>query len=130
MEFIPVSKSDFSAIDKLNKTTNDQIKPHLLKLLEWLQDINWPVAIPIAERLAKVDKDIVPYLNTILTGEDPIWKYHVISNLLPRLKPEICESLMGEVVRIINQPTSSELAEEVHLVAKDLMVLYSQERQQ
>lgn len=33
--------------------SDEEIKPHLVKLLEWLQDMNWPGAFSIMSRLQK-----------------------------------------------------------------------------
>ena len=33
--------------------SDEELKPHLVKLLEWLQDMNWPGAFHILDRLQK-----------------------------------------------------------------------------
>lgn len=33
--------------------SDEKLKPHLVKLLEWLQDMNWPGAFRILDRLKK-----------------------------------------------------------------------------
>ena len=37
--------------------SDDKLKPHLIELLEWLQDMNWPGAFCILDRLKKYSDD-------------------------------------------------------------------------
>lgn len=61
----------------LSKKTDEKLQPYLEELLEWLQDLNWPGAITIlerllyykdTERLAMVFKECVN--RAFLLGED------------------------------------------------------------
>ncbi|MCF6443069.1 DUF5071 domain-containing protein [Pseudoalteromonas luteoviolacea] len=124
MEFLPKIKSDLTSIEKLKSASNEEIRPYLLELAEWLQDINWPVAQHVALRLVKAGDDIVPVVKKILSGNDDIWKYHVINNLVVNLEAHSFSKVMSEITRIVNEPTQGEISEEVHLVARDAMVLY------
>lgn len=123
--FIPATKHDLDACFVLSNLSDEEINPHLPELLEWLQDINWPVAGPVSERLQKVGVQLAPLIIEVLKGEDHIWKYYILSGLLLNCKREVRELCMVEVVRIINSPTRDEVKEEVDLVAKDVLVLHS-----
>ncbi len=125
MRFLPKTKIDVGVKEYLDKASNDELAPYLSELLEWVQDINWPVAPIIVQRLSESGMEIVPVLNAVLQGEDEIWKYNIIDNLITRLNPDVMKASMDEVVRIINDPTESEVREEVNQVAKDAMCLYS-----
>lgn len=47
------------AVIVANKS-DEELKPHLIKLLEWLQDMNWPGACRILDRLQKYsDNDAI-----------------------------------------------------------------------
>jgi len=64
--------------------SDKKLKPHLVQLLEWLQDMNWPGAFCILERLKKyLDKDSILRAISICLQKakdcnDEIWE----SNLL------------------------------------------------
>lgn len=60
-----------------------ELKPFLIKLLEWIQDMNWPGSAFIFERLCKYSDNISLYnaisncINKAIACNDEIW----ISNL-------------------------------------------------
>ena len=122
---LPRTKLDTDIARRLEGLPPDTLAPHLPALLEWVQDINWPVARIIAPILARFDARIVPHLRTILQGDDDVWKYWVISAIIQEMDPAVREGVMDEIVRIINTPTEGERREEVDLVARDVMVLVS-----
>lgn len=41
----------------LSEKTDEELSPYLIELFEWLQDLNWPGAFCILDRLRKYDKD-------------------------------------------------------------------------
>ena len=57
--------------------TDEKIKPYLYQLLEWLQDLNWPGALIIAERLKNYDNknEIEKNVDIIINkhSNDKIW---------------------------------------------------------
>lgn len=63
----------------LSKRTDDELSPYLIELLEWLQDLNWPGAFCILDRLQKYEDDSSYNLaiNTCLKYaqalEDDVW---------------------------------------------------------
>ena len=50
----------------LSQRMDDELFPYLVELLEWLQDLNWPGAFCILERLKKYD-DVLALNNAINT---------------------------------------------------------------
>lgn len=123
--FIPATKMDLDACWILAKTRDEEIRPYLVELVRWLADSNWPIAVPIINRLESVGTELVPVLLDVLKGSDHSWKYFLLSGLMLSCKPEVRELCMEEVVRIMNNPSASEREEEVDLVASDVMALYS-----
>ena len=119
LNFLPSNKQDLESCEKLRHTPTTKIIPYLSELLEWLKDINWPVALPIAERLSSVGYEIVPYLDAVLKQDDAIWKSNAIEYLMMKLDPKVMEASLTEVVRIINNPTQAEVEEEVNQIAKE-----------
>lgn len=51
----------------LEKKSDQELKPYLLEILEWLQDLNWPGVFTIIERLKKFDGALLlePYKQTL-----------------------------------------------------------------
>jgi hypothetical protein len=125
MSIVPKDKFDLDSIKGLSSYSNEELEPYLGDMLSWVQDINWPVANPIAERLANCGLEIVEPIKKVLQSQDAIWKYYVISHIVINMNNAVREQLLDEIVRIINMPTELELKEDVHLVARDIMVMNS-----
>ncbi|WP_373273219.1 DUF5071 domain-containing protein, partial [Vibrio parahaemolyticus] len=51
-------------------------------MLEWLQDLNWPVADPVSQRLLQLNLELVEPLLLILSSDDDVWKYWIVSSFL------------------------------------------------
>lgn len=122
-ELIPKDKFDDSNIDKLKMLSDEQIKPILPKLLEWIQDCNWPVARVMPPILAMHQECMIPLLKDILAPEeeDNIWKYYIIIDLLPLFTEANLRQLLPLLKRIAETPTSGECLEEVDLEAKEFL---------
>lgn len=64
----------------LSERTNEELAPYLIELMEWLQDMNWPGAFCILDRLKKMTGDLLfEYLyNSSLKYakalEDNVWE--------------------------------------------------------
>lgn len=55
-DLVPKNKSDISHLKELESLSDDEIRPVLFMLLEWIKDMNWPVAPKILVILAKTSK--------------------------------------------------------------------------
>lgn len=64
----------------LSERSNEELSPYLLELMEWLQDMNWPGAFCILERLkGMVDEPLFQRSQTICLKyakalEDAVWE--------------------------------------------------------
>ena len=64
--------------------SDEKLKPHLVELLEWLQDMNWPGAFCILDRLQKYsDKSSILRAKNIciqraIKNNDEIWKENLL----------------------------------------------------
>ncbi|MEM8898599.1 MAG: DUF5071 domain-containing protein [Bacteroidota bacterium] len=120
--FIPTRKDDFDALSLLEEASWEEIQPHIKALLEWLQDMNWPIA-------GKVASILYPYVNhfqnelvDIFSSHDDMWKFWCLSYLLvenPNFQPD--SNLLRELARIRKQPTSGEAAEELHEIVNSIL---------
>ncbi len=125
MSIVPKDKYDLSSVRELGSKSDDDLEPHIGELINWVQDLNWPVALPICKRLSEYRKDFHKPLLKVLNSNDAIWKYNVITQIVTELGDPIPEKIIEPLVQIINSPSEEEKLEQVDLVANDIMVRYS-----
>tara|TARA_R110002050_G_scaffold2016_11_gene12424 strand:+ start:11250 stop:11621 length:372 start_codon:yes stop_codon:yes gene_type:complete len=113
MIFIPSDKFDIQACKQLEVTPQDEVRPFIPDLLVWLQDFNWPVAPFVKQKLIQFDKELIIPLKFILSGDDVVWKYVVLTELIPEVKSNVINSLQLELKRIGYSPSEEEISEEV-----------------
>jgi hypothetical protein len=120
-ELIPKDKFDVSHITDLMEINETDIQPILPDLLQWIEDINWPVASDMVRVLARFPDSVTPLLHTLLdiSAKDTIAKYWIIVCLIPLFPIEKQRLLLDDVKRICNNPSDSEVHEEVVAVAED-----------
>ncbi len=64
----------------LSEKSDEELEPYLIELMEWLQDLNWPGAIIMMNRLRKYEKNNIfmsslSYcMNCIEKTNDEIWE--------------------------------------------------------
>ncbi len=122
-QLLPKDKYDNSNIEKLRQLTDEEIAPVLPALLEWLKDANWPVFDDVLSVLALHQSALVPLIISILSSDekDGIWKYWIISRLLPLFSDENIKAVLSSVKRIEENPTEGERTEEVNEIAADFL---------
>ena len=59
---LPKDKFDISAVEQLRTEDTQQVIPLLPKMLEWIQDMNWPVAKPMVEVLLSYPNEITCFM--------------------------------------------------------------------
>lgn len=96
------------------------VEPILPALVEWMQDINWPVAQVLQPFLAGIGAPLAPHVRRVLETTDEIWKYWVLRCIV-RESSELAESLQTELLRLAQSPTSSELKEEIDVQAREIL---------
>jgi hypothetical protein len=118
-DLIPKNKGDLSTAEKLKNYSYEDLKEIIPNLLEWLQDLNWPVAKSVSEYLESIHDKMTTELLTILKGnEDEVWKYWIITIFGPITESPI---IKNEIIRIAISPTKNERIEEVDEVAKEIV---------
>jgi len=118
-DLIPKNKGDLSTAEKLTNYSYEELKEIIPNLLEWLQDMNWPVAKPVSEYLESINDKITTELLSILkSNDDEVWKYWIITIFGPITQSPI---IKNEIIRIATYPTENEIIEEVHQVAKGIV---------
>jgi len=76
---IPKDKFDIQAVENLKNYTLEELDPILMDLLEWVQDINWPVAIPMSAFLKGIKRPLIPHIKKVFAGNDFIWIYWILT---------------------------------------------------
>ena len=114
IEFIPKTKDDFNAVDTLYTKSISEVQPFTLKLLEWLQDGNWPIAKKVAEYFRPHIDSIEENIIHIMNSDDDIWKYWILGYVILQSERKIPKKLMEELKRIHLYPTEGEKREGVH----------------
>jgi len=115
---IPKDKGDTETAEKLKKFSYSEIKPIIPDLLEWIQDMNWPVARPVAEYLQALTNEISPEILKILQGDDIMWKYWVI-DVFGGLTQNA--EVINEIKRIATKPTEVEIEHEIDEQARHFL---------
>lgn len=106
---VPQNKTDFKALDSITK---EEIILYQDSLLEWLQDINWPVSSKVVTVLKPYVSDIVKGILKILKSTDKEWACNIILHLLTSVE-EIPQSIVDEVKLIYNEPPELQELKEV-----------------
>lgn len=113
VRLVPIGKGDDVACQNIKVASDQELIPHIEALLECLQDLNWPIAGPVSERLSKLGVELVAPIQNILLGIDDVWKYWIISDLLYQVRDEVFYELRFTLNRIKMNPTKGERDEEV-----------------
>lgn len=89
-KLIPKDKFDIDAVKRLSEVNAGQIDLIAMPLLEWIADMNWPVALELINVLPRFYKELEPSIKHILIDQekDIIWKYWIITQLLVQFPKE------------------------------------------
>ncbi|HLP21481.1 MAG TPA: DUF5071 domain-containing protein [Chitinophagales bacterium] len=117
-ELIPKHKHDTLTAEKLKDYSYAEIKPIIPDLLEWIQDMNWPVARPVAAYLETLTEYISEDILEILKGDDEVWKYWTIMYLGAVTQDN---EVLNEIKRIAHNPTKAEIIDEVDEEARRIL---------
>lgn len=102
-ELVPKNKFDDSNIGQLYKLTDEEIKPIIYDLLEWLQDgYNHPVAEKVLDVLLKRENLVFPYISEILKGNDVMWKIWIMDLLIPTFSLKHKKELEMDILELVN----------------------------
>ncbi|MDM5246000.1 DUF5071 domain-containing protein [Lysinibacillus sp. G4S2] len=120
-DLLPRHKFDNDRVAMIKKMDRDKILPLLPNLLEWIQDMNWPVAPSVLELLLTFPEDIVPHVQGVLSSNDDSWKWFILKFLVIELPVESRVQFREYLTRVAETPTHNELAEELDEIAKEIL---------
>ena len=120
-QLIPKDKADIETVSRLSSYSYEEIKPIIPNLLEWIRDMNWPVARPVADYLESISEHITDDIIKILQGNDDLWKYWSLHVFGLWSDKKLDNKLIKEINRIASKPTKGEIKEEVDEVALEIL---------
>jgi hypothetical protein len=118
---IPIGKADVERAEAAIAAGYPAVAPILGKLVEWLQDYNWPVAHVLAPFLESVGAPLVPHIWHVMRSNDDIWKYWVIGILIQSLPEDVAVEFRPELERLAYSPQPDERKEELNERARDVL---------
>lgn len=119
--YLPKDKHDFDSVIVLSKLEHSKVIILIPNLLEWLQDINWPIATEIANLLLRYPEGTIPYVKEVLSAKDDIWKEWCLRYFVNELPDHLVIEFKGELTRIAFEPTKGEELEEVNKTAQMIL---------
>jgi hypothetical protein len=117
---VPRYKHDVERAEAAIKAGYPKVAPILPDLLEWLQDMNWTVAKPLAPFLASIGEPLIPHIRDILKTDDNIWKYWVLSYVVAE-STELAKAFRPELERFVKSPSEDERAEGLNEIALEIL---------
>ena len=117
---LPNDKYDVRRAEALVACGYPAVEPVLPRLLEWIQDGNWPVARVLAPFLSTVGAPLVPHARRILDGDDDTWKYFLVQGVVAK-SAELAVLLHPDLERLARFATDGEAAEGLPLMAAALL---------
>ena len=103
---IPKDKFDIEAVEQLKQADEAVVVPLLPQMLEWIQDMNWPVAEPMLEVLLQYPNELTPLVEQVLMGDDDMWIYWCLVKVVPVL-PFYSKLVLADAVeKIASQPVT------------------------
>eukprot|EP01064_Diplonema_japonicum_P004928 TRINITY_DN13265_c0_g1_i1.p2 TRINITY_DN13265_c0_g1~~TRINITY_DN13265_c0_g1_i1.p2 ORF type:complete len:131 (+),score=27.44 TRINITY_DN13265_c0_g1_i1:52-444(+) len=124
MKIVPENKHDDVACANLLRAGDEEVLEKIDELLEWQQDMNWPVAAEVCSRLSRLGVKLQAAVQRVLETDDGMWKYFLLTNLIPTAGPDLIRSLSPTLARTLKHPTQSDRENDVVLVIQELQEQY------
>lgn len=121
VEYLPIDKHDFERVKRLKKLDRKELLSVLPGLMEWIQDMNWPIAEEVAELLLTCPNEIVPLIKEVLATNDDVWKYWCLIILVKRLPEDLRMQFKKDLIRLAESPTAGEKLEELDEIAEEIL---------
>ncbi len=104
---LPKTKFDTDKASALVALGFPAVEPVMSRILEWLQDLHWPVGFIFKPFIADIGAPLAPHIKEVLRGNDDSWKYSLLVAVVAH-SPEFARSLCPELQRLANEPTTGE----------------------
>jgi hypothetical protein len=117
---LPRDKFDTQRAEAIIALGFPAIEPVVPVLLQWMQDMNWPVAQVLQPFLAGIGAPLAPHIRRILETDDTMWKYWVLCDLVAR-SDELRTMLRPELERLSAHPTPAERTDDLDALAREIL---------
>lgn len=117
---VPTHKSDTEKVRAIVALGYPAVAPIIPRLLEWMQDLNWPVAQELHPFLASIGAPLAPEVRRILETDDETWKFWILGMVVAE-SAELAALLRPELGRLAAHPTPDEREEGLHKVARAIL---------
>ncbi|WP_253896093.1 DUF5071 domain-containing protein [Solibacillus sp. R5-41] len=97
-----------------------EVIPLLPQLLEWIQDMNWPVAEPVLEVLLQYPTKLIPHVEEVLLGNDDMWIYWCLVKVFPAL-PDFSKQVLVNAVEQLAMQKITPFNEDIVETAKEAL---------
>ncbi|WP_279615475.1 DUF5071 domain-containing protein [Paenibacillus typhae] len=116
---MPTDKYDFKSVERLSCLEESQVIPLIPELLEWVQDINWPIAAAVADLLQKYKVHTVPHIEAVfLLRDDSIWIYNILAYLMNEWDSGLVSALSSSILKLAQ---ASDIYEDTDLLAVEIL---------
>lgn len=123
-EYLPRDKHDSERVNQLKNLSREEIVLLLPGLMEWIQDMNWPIAEEVSELLLTYPDEIVPLIKEVLATNDDVWKYWCLIILVKRLPEDLRMQFKKDLIRLAESPTAEEKLEELDEIALEILQMF------
>jgi len=116
----PHDKYDTESAGRLVTLGLEKVESVIPEILEWIQDVNWPVATVFIPFLVDAGASLAPFVQPIFSANDAIWTFNVL-NVVVSQSPALARELSGELERLADNPTVSGQLEGVSDRAREIL---------
>lgn len=117
-DLVPKHKHDQEVIPKLKQLSFDELKPIIPKLLEWMQDMNWPIGSEVFGVLEPFQGKLTPFFLDILKTNDEEWKTYILIWFGKQTEDSL---FIEEIKRIAHTTNINEFNEETVECAQEII---------
>jgi|SRR5471032_362477 len=117
---LPHDKYDTERAETLVSLGWKEVLPVMPDILEWLRDINWPVAGVFRPFLVDVGAPLAPFIKTVLATDDDVWKYGILASVVSQ-SPELAAALRSDLELLCSTPSVGEQLEGVSELAREIL---------
>lgn len=111
IEHIPHDKTDIERVQRLANIGFPKLNPIIPDLLNWIQDMSWPVANYCISLLKKAGPEILPFVLNVFESEDYEWIQWVIIGLWESFSLEVKLSLLPRLRELMHDELPPEYRE-------------------
>jgi len=117
---LPRDKHDKRSAAALVALGWNKVEQAIPEILEWLQDINWPVVPILVPFFVDAGVRLAPFIRPIFAADDAIWTQNILQVVVSQ-SPELASELSGELERLAYSPTAAEQLEGASDLARQIL---------